>query len=268
VDEMKNGTATRKAMSWFWLILGLLYFFIPLISTFLFSLRGKKGVLSFVAYQHVFADPKFLQSFLFSLQMSVYTIIVGLVLIVPTAILINLKIPKAKPIIELFSLMPFVIPPVVLAFGLIKFYANPPLTLVSSPALLVAGYVVISFPYIYRSIDTGLTSMDLKVLTEAAQSLGAGWLSILFKIILPNLRTALLSATFLTFATVIGELTLAVLLAWPAFGPYMAHVGRDLAYEPAALAILSFMMTWGSISLIQFLSHGIPGAKSEIGGLH
>ncbi len=160
------------------------------------------------------------------------------------------------------------IPPVVLAFGLIKFYANPPLTLVSSPALLVAGYVVISFPYIYRSIDTGLTSMDLKVLTEAAQSLGAGWLSILFKVILPNLKTALLSATFLTFATVIGELTLAVLLAWPAFGPYMAHVGRDLAYEPAALAVLSFVMTWGSISLIQFLSRGIPGAKSEIGGLH
>jgi len=108
---MKNGAVLRKMMSWFWQILGLLYFFIPLFSTFLFSLRGKKGTLSFVAYQHVFADPKFLQSFLFSLQMSVYTIIVGLVLIVPTAILINLKIPKAKPVIELFSLMPFVIPP-------------------------------------------------------------------------------------------------------------------------------------------------------------
>jgi len=110
--------------------------------------------------------------------------------------------------------------------------------------------------------------MDLKVLTEAAQSLGAGWLSILFRVILPNLRTAILSATFLTFATVIGELTLAVLLAWPAFGPYMAHVGRDLAYEPAALAILSFIMTWGAIGLIQRLSRRIPGVSSEIGSLH
>jgi len=48
----------------------------------------------------------------------------------------------------------------------------------------------------------------------------------------------------------------------------MAHVGRDLAYEPAALAILSFMMTWGSISIIQILSRGIPGSRSNVGGLH
>jgi putative spermidine/putrescine transport system permease protein len=110
--------------------------------------------------------------------------------------------------------------------------------------------------------------MDLRGLSEAAQSLGAGWPSLLFRVVLPNLRTALLSAVFLTFAIVIGELTLAVLLAWPAFGPYMALVGRDLAYEPAALAILSFAMTWGSIGLIQALSLGSPGQRSSLGGTH
>jgi len=98
--------------------------------------------------------------------------------------------------------------------------------------------------------------MDLKALTEAGMSLGAGWFSLLFRVVLPNLRTSILAAIFLTFATVIGELTLAVLLAWPAFGPYMALVGRDLAYEPAALAILSFALTWGSIGIIQALSRG------------
>ena len=88
----------------------------------------------------------------------------------------------------------------------------------------------------------------------------------MFSVVLPNLRTALLSAIFLTFAIVIGELTLAVLLAWPAFGPYMALVGRDLAYEPAALAILSFVLTWGFIGLIQALSRGSSGAGSGPGG--
>ncbi len=214
---MKNGTATRKAMSWFWLILGLLYFFIPLISTFLFSLRGKKGVLSFVAYQHVFADPKFLQSFLFSLQMSGYTIIVGLVLIVPTAILLNLKIPKAKPIIELFSLMPFVIPPVYWHLvDKILCQSSSPLFPAPRCSWRICRHF---FPYIYRSIDTGLTSNGSESAHRARAKSRRGWLSILFKIILPNLRTALLSATFLTFATVIGELTLAVLLAWPHLVP-------------------------------------------------
>jgi putative spermidine/putrescine transport system permease protein len=268
VGEMNNAKSVRKSFSWLWLVMGMLYFFLPLFATFLFSLKGKKGVMSFVAYQHVFADPNFLKTFGFSLQMSIYTVLVGLILIVPTAIWIHLKVPKAKPLIELLSLLPFVIPPIILAFGLIRFYSKPPLALVTSPALLVAGYVVISFPYIYRSIDAGLSAMDLRVLTEAAQSLGSGWGNLLFRVIIPNLRTALLSAIFLTFATVIGELTLAVLLAWPAFGPYMALVGRDLAYEPAALAILSFAMTWGSITFIQILSRGIPGARSSLGGTH
>lgn len=246
----------RMALSWFTLFLGLLYFMLPLAATFLFSLRGKKGVLSFVAYEHVFADPQFLKTFFFSLQMAVYTVVAGLILIIPTTIWVHLKVPKAKPLIEVFALMPFVIPPIILAFGLIRSYSRPPLAIVTTPALLVAGYVIIAFPYIYRSIDSGLRAMDLRALTEAGMSLGAGWFSLLFRVVLPNLRTSILAAIFLTFAIVIGELTLAVLLAWPAFGPYMALVGRDLAYEPAALAILSFAMTWGSIGIIQALSRG------------
>ncbi len=259
---------SRKAFSWLWFMIGILYFFIPLLSSFLFSLRGKKGVLSFVAYQHVFADPQFLKTFSFSLEMAIFTVIVGLALIVPTAIWVHLRVPKAKPILDVFALLPFVIPPVILAFGLIRSYSRPPLALVQTPALLVAGYVIVAFPYIYRSVDAGLRAMDLRGLTEAAQSLGSGWLSTIFRVILPNLRTALLSAVFLTFAIVIGELTLAVLLAWPAFGPYMALVGRNLAYEPAALAILSFALTWGSIAIIQAVSRGTPGGRSNLGGTH
>jgi putative spermidine/putrescine transport system permease protein len=244
----------RTWLSWLWFSLGIVYFFLPLAATFLFSLRGKKGVLSFAAYHNVFVDPQFLRTFSFSLEMALLTVVVGLALVVPTAIWVQLKVPRAKPLFDTLTLLPFAIPPIILAFGLIRSYSRPPFSLVSSPALLVAGYVIISFPYIYRSVDAGLRAMDLRGLSEAAQSLGAGWGSLMFRVVLPNLRTALLSAAFLTLAIVIGELTLAVLLAWPAFGPYMALMGRNRAYEPAALAILSFGLTWGSIGLIQLLT--------------
>jgi len=262
-----SGGRARRGWAWLWLFLGFLYFFIPLLGTFLFSLHGRRGVLSFAAYHKVFADPQFLETFSFSLQMAVLTIIVGLCLIIPTVIWIHLRAPWAKPVVETCSLLPFVIPPIVLVFGLIRMYSSGPLPLVSSRFLLVAGYVVLAFPYIYRSVDAGLRAMDLRGLTEAAQSLGASWGTIMFKVVLPNMRVALLSAAFLTFSIVIGELTLAVMLAWPAFGPYMALVGRDLAYEPAALAILSFLLTWGLIGLIQFASRRIASG-STIGGTH
>ena len=260
--------SARRGWAWLWMFFGFLYFFVPLAATFIFSLHGKKGVLSFAAYHRVFADPQFVRTFTFSFEMAVCTIVVGLALIIPTVIWIHLRAPWAKPIVETFSLLPFVIPPIVLVFGLIRMYSAPPFQLVSSPALLVAGYVVLSFPYIYRAVDAGLRAMDLRGLTEAAQSLGASWGTIMFKIVLPNMRVSLLSAAFLTFSIVIGELTLAVMLAWPAFGPYMALVGRDLAYEPTALAILSFLLTWGLIGLIQFASRSLASSSSAVGGAH
>ncbi len=258
----------RKFWSWFWLGLGGLYFFIPLLATFLFSLRRQKDVLSFLAYENVFKDPNFIASFLFSAEMAVFTVLAALVLMLPTAFLIHWKFPKIRPFIETCTMLPFVIPPIVLVFGLIRLYSRPPLTLVGTPALLVAGYIVLAFPYIYRSIDTGFRSMDLKTLMEASLSLGANRIVAFFEVILPNLRTSLLSAAFLTFSIVMGELTFAVMLGWPAFGPYMALVGRDLAYEPAALSVFSFFLTWVSIAVIRWITYGFTGRGGFSGGAH
>ena len=120
--------------------------------------------------------------------------------------------------------------------------------------LLLMGYATLALPYMYRAVDTGLSSIDVRTLTEAAQSLGAGWMRILFRIILPNVLIAVLSGAFLTFAIVIGEFTMAALLNRPAFGPYMQLLGANRAYEPAALAVIAFGITWGCLGLIQLVS--------------
>ena len=100
--------------------------------------------------------------------------------------------------------------------------------------ILICAYAALSFPYMYRSVDNGLRAMDVRTLTEAAQSLGASWATILRKVIFPNLRVALLSGALLTFAIVIGELTVALFLAQQTFGPYMAELTRSKVYEPSA----------------------------------
>jgi putative spermidine/putrescine transport system permease protein len=132
--------------------------------------------------------------------------------------------------------------------------------------LLMCGYVIAAMPYTYRSVDTGLRAIDVRTLTEAAQSLGAGWFTILFRVIFPNIRAALLSGAFLTFAIVIGEFTLASLLARPAFGPYLVYMGNNRAYEPAALAIISLSLTWAAIGVIQLIGRG--SGQAQIGGGH
>jgi putative spermidine/putrescine transport system permease protein len=260
---MKRG---NKILSWFWIIVGVLYFFLPLVATFIFSLKAKLHVLSFQAYANIFNDPMFISNFLYSVLWAVLTIIVGILLLVPTATLIRLRVPKMRSVVEFITLLPFVIPAIVFVFGLVRTFSQPPLLIVNSPAVLVAGYLVLAMPYMYRAVDTGLRSIDVKTLTEAGQSLGAGWGRILFDIILPNIRVAILSGSFLTFAIVIGELVLASYLAKPAFAPYMAYMIQQKAYEPAAMAIVSFALTWGALGIIQWVGRG--SGQAQVGGGH
>ncbi len=252
----------------FWAVLGMLYFFVPLYGTLDFSLRMKKGIISFLAYQIVLSDPQFLESFRYSVIMGLITIFISVLIFLPTTYWIHLKLPQAKPVVEIITILPFIIPVIVYVFGLIRTFSQPPLQLTLTPfktdILITAGYVILSMPYMYRSLDAGMRAIDVRTLTEAAQNLGANWFQVMLNVIIPNLRIAILSGALICFATVIGELILGDFLVRPALGPYMVLVGRDKAYEPAALGILSFAMTWVCLGIMQLVSRG--GTSQQLTG--
>jgi putative spermidine/putrescine transport system permease protein len=243
-----------------WMIvfgIGVIYFLLPLIGTLNYSFKSQPALS---AYTAIVDDPKFFSSLIYSFVIGLITILVSITIIVPTAFWVRLRVPRARPMIEFITLLPFVIPPIVLVFGLISTYSHPPLpfthTDLGSSALLVAGYVILSFPYMYRAVDTGLRAIDIQSLTEASQSLGAGWVRIMIEVILPNLRVALLSGAFLTLAIVVGEFTMAIFLARPAFAPYLSLLGDSKPYQQAAVALISFGLTWIAMGFIALLGRG------------
>jgi putative spermidine/putrescine transport system permease protein len=242
---------------WFVFISGMIYFFLPLYATFDFSLRMLKDRLSLESYKAVFQDPEFYTNFGYSLLWSVLTVTICLLLFTWTAYWMHLRMPNWRPYVEFVTLLPFVVPAVVLIFGLIRLYS--PLGLLGTPALLIGSYLVMSMPYMFRSVDAGLRAIDVRTLTEAAQCLGANRSNILFQIIFPNLRVSLLNGIFLTFAIVIGEYTVASLLGWPSFGVYIRYSVAMKAYEPAALSLISFTLTWAIMMVVQFVGRGAPG---------
>jgi putative spermidine/putrescine transport system permease protein len=243
-----------------WAILGMLYFFVPLYGTFDFSLRMQKGVLGFMAYRVVLLDPQFLASFRYSATMGIITMIGSVLIFLPTVYWIYIRLPQARPVVEIISILPFIIPAIVFVFGLIRTFDRPPLELTMTPAktdiLITMGYIILSMPYMYRAIDVGMRSIDVRNLTEAAQSLGSNWFQILFNVILPNMRIAVLSGALIVFATVLGELVLGEFLVRPALGPYMVDVGRDEAYQPAAMALMAWGLTWVCLGLISIFGRG------------
>jgi putative spermidine/putrescine transport system permease protein len=253
---------------WIVFILGVLYFFVPLFATLLFSLKAQPFLQAYVDTIH---DPAFWGSIIYSFLIAVSTIVVSIAIIVPTAFWVRLRLPRLRPIVEFITLLPFVIPPVILVFGLIQTYSGNPIPLTAtdtgSDILLIAAYTVLSFPYMYRAVDSGLRAIDIHTLTEASQSLGAGWIRILWQVIFPNLRVSLLSGAFLTLAIVVGEYTIATFLSRPAFGVYLSVLFESQAYQASAVSLVSFGITWLAMGMIALLGRG-SRTRIQVAGAH
>jgi putative spermidine/putrescine transport system permease protein len=254
-----------RGKPWAWIVFGIgaLYFIVPLIATIEFSLKIRKTGYTFDAYLNVFSDPRFQQTFSYSLFIGLCTIIIGLVIVVPAAYYVRLRAPYLRPIIEFVTLLPLIVPAIVLVFGYVRLYNSSsflPLTNSNfgTAVLLTFAYVALGLPYMYRAVDTGLRTIDVRTLTEAATILGANQATVIARVIFPNIIVAVLSGAFLTLAIVIGEFTIASLLGVQVFGVYMQNIGANRAFEPAALSIISFALTWGAMGIIAFLGRFAP----------
>jgi putative spermidine/putrescine transport system permease protein len=234
---------TLSTGNWIIIALGAVFFITPLVMTGIFSLWEGGSKYGWSAYGMMLRAPGFWSSLFLSLRLGVETIILTFLLLVPAMIFVHLKMPKLKPLFEFISNLPFVIPAVALIAGLTTVYTGPA-WLISTPNYLVIPYFFLCLPYTFRSIEVGLGTLDVRTLTEAGQSLGGGWGQIIFLVILPNLRTALIGAVLLILTTVIGEFTFASVLLFHTFMVFINDTGQNAITEAAALSLFSFLLTW------------------------
>jgi putative spermidine/putrescine transport system permease protein len=260
---MKRGRFT--AWDGFWLVLAASYFVIPLVGSAEFSLETGPGKYGFNAYQAILQDSSFHASFLLSFQLAVATVVLSMVLMVPTVYWVHLRLPQLRQTMDFVAVLPFVVPPVTLAVATLRLFQAVP-WLISGPQILVLSYVILALPFTYRSLDAGMRAINLRTLTEAAQSVGAGWPTVMLRVILPNLRFAILSAAFLTVTLVMGEYTMASLMLFNTFAIYMQQIGNEQANQAAALAMISLALTWAAMFGILFLGRGTGGRQAQIGG--
>jgi putative spermidine/putrescine transport system permease protein len=231
----------------------LLYMLLPLAATLLFSFatRWDRSIfpeaLTLKWWEAAVSRRAFSLTMKNSLLVSLATMIVSVLLVTPTAYWSHLRLPRARPLIELFTILPFGVPGVILALALIRCYARFGAAIVYSPAMLVAACMVISLPFMYRPIVNALNAADVKTLTEAAHSLGAGWLATMTQVIAPNIMSGILSGALLVFSTVFVEFTLANLLVgarFKTFPIYLVEFTRFDGRQASALAVISFVFAW------------------------
>jgi putative spermidine/putrescine transport system permease protein len=254
----------------FWLLFAAAYFLIPLVATLLFSLNKQQTgkCCSLAAYGTILHDGAFWHSLRTSALLALETIVIALLLFVPTVYLVHLRLPKLRPVLAFLALIPFVVPPIVMVLGLLNFYKGSPSWFYAQPwGFLATAYVILAFPYMFFSLDAGFRSIDVHTLTEASQSLGASWATTLVKVILPNIRAAALAGSFLTLAIVMGEFTIASLAAFHTFPIYIQSINESEAYPAAAVTLMSFGITWAAMGSLLIVGRR-RGTGALIAGAH
>jgi putative spermidine/putrescine transport system permease protein len=136
------------------------------------------------------------------------------------------------------------VPTVVLVVGFIPVYSVVAQLFGSDAWTLFFAIGVIALPFAYRPIAVNLAGVDVTTLSEAARSLGAGWLQVMWRVIVPNLRRGILSACFITIAVVLGEYTIASFLGRNTFQTALVLIQHTDPYVAVIFSLLALLLAF------------------------
>jgi putative spermidine/putrescine transport system permease protein len=246
-----------------WLVLALfgVYFFGPLLSMLDFSTRTSDGGRSGAAWKALVTNEPVLRAIGQSLLLCVTTVVLMLVILLPTMIWVRLRLPRLGRLVEFLCLLPLTIPALVIVVGINGVYSWVNYFFGYSPWVLTFAYVVLVLPYAYRALDASLSSLDVTTLAEAARSLGAGWSTVIARVIVPNLGPGVLSAAFISVALVLGEYTFASLLNYQTLPVVIALFGKSDSHISVAASLGTILFASALLLLLSFVGRRSRGSK-------
>ena len=256
----------QRAYRWTVLIVLGIFFLLPMVAMVEFTTRGDSGTWGLLADWPQLGKtyPDLAEGIVASLGQATLTAVLMLILLVPTAIWVRLRLPGLRRFVEFICLLPLTIPAIVLVVGLAPVYAWVNYFLGGSSLTLTFAYAILVLPYAYRAIDAGLSAIDVRTLAEAARSLGASWATVMWRVVLPNIRSAVLSAAFLAVALVLGEFTIASLLNRTNLQVAINFLGKSSATMSVAVSLAALLLAFVLLLLLSLVGDRRKSAKEMV----
>ena len=242
-----------------------LFFLVPIGAMIEFSTRGNDvaSPRTLQAWQLIPSTPELADAITVSLELAVITSLMMLVLLLPTMVWVRLRLQRINRVVEFICLMPLTVPAIALVVGIKPIYIWISINVTDSILALSFAYLILVLPYAYRALDAGLGALDLKTLTEAARSLGAGWGTVMLRIVVPNMSSAILNASLLSVALVLGEYTFANLLNYENLQVAIAYVSLVNAGVSVAVSVAALLFAF-VILLVLSLVGGRRGRGGRV----
>ncbi len=242
------------------LVLVFGYLVLPLFAMLEFSTRGDYGSRNLASYAAIFDYPDVVDGIVTSLEIAVLTVFGMLLLLVPTMVWTVVRVPRMRRVVEFLCLLPLAIPAIVIVVGIAPIYRWMGQHLGvfgASPLTLAFIDIILVLPYAYRAIDSGLRTVDVATLADAARSLGAGWPRTILQVIVPNIRGGILSASVLAVALVLGEYTISSLLSFHTLQVVIYLLGKRDPFVSVAVSLSALVFAF---VLLYVIARFAPGA--------
>lgn len=160
-------------------------------------------------YQMAFRRMKssILNTFTFSTAAIVLIVIFGVLI----AYISVRKSSKLSNVLDILTMIPYVVPGSVLGIGLIEAFKTKPIRLMGTASIIIIAYVIRRLPYTIRSSNNILRQIDPNI-EEASNSLGANSAETFLKVSVPTMAPGIISGAIMSWMTTITELSSSILL--------------------------------------------------------
>ena len=263
---------TRRLPAWTLLGVWTAFLGLPVLATLLYSLatvwRGRAFPDGFTLnwWIQTFSEPRVISALTRSFWLATLTVVIVAAIVLPGLYWGYVRNPRIRTAMQLCALLPFALPFVVLAYGIKRLAGATAITQpweASSP-LVVLSHVALAFPFFLWPVDGAMAAAGVRQLSEAAETAGASPLSTLFRVVIPNIRTGILTGAILTFATSFGEYSIARVITGSSFETlpvWQVAALQDNRGNPngvAVMAMFTFLLMFVVSVLIARTGKGQP----------
>ncbi len=199
------------------------YLLLPLVAIALYSFatswtaHALPDGYTLAHWEAAFTNTRLLSALGRTFLLALAVLFLDIALVVPAVFWQRVRNPKIRVVVELSAAIPFVLPFIVIAFGILRLYGIVAPQALGTPWLLLLGQAAIAFPFLYWAVDGAMASIGVVELNEAAQVLGANAWQTLWLVIIPQIGPGITTGGMLVFALSFGEFALAQILVGARF---------------------------------------------------
>jgi putative spermidine/putrescine transport system permease protein len=207
-------------------------------------------------YVNLFTDSNFVATLGRTVAMCIIPIVITIVIVLLALFVTTIYFPRLEKYVQIICMIPYTIQGVILSVSILSLYVASPTFLSNRLVMLFGAYCIIILPYIYQGIRNGMRAVNMPMLLEAAEMLGASKIYAFFKVVVPNILSAIIVSSLLAVGIIFGDYVLVRNLAgtsFPNLQIFLYQTMKSDSTKASAVFVVIMLLTFIITAVVLFL---------------